>query len=174
MLALLLLVGLSFYLSLTVSSLAIGQLHHLSYAIYLGVAFSLYLAFSFLNGGNPLAIRFRLLYPLYTVLPFALLYGFGLWLGSYHPALILLILVLIWVNDVMAYFVGRSIGRRKLAPKVSPGKTWEGTWGGWISAAVAGCVAQHWLPEFEMWQLALLGLLIASSGTLGDLYRITV
>src|SRR5690606_35830379 len=45
-------------------------------------------------------------------------------------------MALIWCADIAAYFTGRAIGRRKLAPSVSPGKTWEGAVGGVVAAAV--------------------------------------
>ena len=48
------------------------------------------------------------------------------------------IFVLVWIADIAAYFAGRAFGRRKLAPSLSPGKSWEGVWGGicavWILA----------------------------------------
>ena len=49
------------------------------------------------------------------------------------PSLLLLLLLVVWSGDTAAYYVGKSIGRRKLAPKLSPNKTWEGT-----IASVAG------------------------------------
>ena len=53
--------------------------------------------------------------------------------------LMLFLLVLIAAADVGAYFGGRALGRRKLAPRVSPGKTWEGFAAGMLAAMLAAC-----------------------------------
>ncbi len=50
--------------------------------------------------------------------------------------------VLVWVADIFAYFGGRAFGRRKLAPAISPGKSWEGVWSGMVGALL---VAAAWL-----------------------------
>jgi phosphatidate cytidylyltransferase len=63
------------------------------------------------------------------------------------PALALAALAVIWGADVGAFFVGRTLGRRKLAPRVSPGKTWEGLAGGLAAALAAGAAACYWLVE---------------------------
>jgi len=55
---------------------------------------------------------------------------------------ILSILVLVWSADVFAYFGGRAFGRRKLAPAISPGKSWEGVWSGMLGALA---IAAAWL-----------------------------
>lgn len=54
-------------------------------------------------------------------------------------AFLLSVLCLVWVADVAAYFGGRAFGRRKLAPSISPGKSWEGVWSG-----VAGVLLLSW------------------------------
>jgi phosphatidate cytidylyltransferase len=55
---------------------------------------------------------------------------------------ILSIFLLVWAADICAYFGGRALGRRKLAPAISPGKSWEGVWSGMIGALL---VAAAWL-----------------------------
>ncbi|CAG0986148.1 phosphatidate cytidylyltransferase [Burkholderiales bacterium] len=57
-------------------------------------------------------------------------------LQSRSPWLVLAAMAIVWVADTAAYFAGRAFGRRKLAPLVSPGKTWEGVWGGLAAVAV--------------------------------------
>jgi phosphatidate cytidylyltransferase len=47
-------------------------------------------------------------------------------------------LLVTWANDTFAYFIGVTLGRHKLWPRLSPKKTWEGTVGGWLAAAVVG------------------------------------
>ena len=57
---------------------------------------------------------------------------------AFHgPERVLFLMVLIWVADSGAYFTGRSLGRHKLSPKVSPGKSWEGVIGGVVASVLA-------------------------------------
>jgi phosphatidate cytidylyltransferase len=90
--------------------------------------------------------------------------------------------LLVWAADVGAYFVGKAIGRRKLAPTISPGKSWEGAIGGAELVAVIASVAgiTHWFAptwfSYELDQrgavtaLALTILLVAASIG-GDLFE---
>ena len=57
-------------------------------------------------------------------------------LQAYAPGLVLAAMAIVWIADTAAYFTGRAFGRRKLAPHVSPGKTWEGVYGGLAAVAV--------------------------------------
>ena len=52
--------------------------------------------------------------------------------------LILYVLIVVWIGDTVAYYTGRALGRHKLAPRISPGKTWEGTLGSLVGAIVCG------------------------------------
>lgn len=64
-----------------------------------------------------------------------------LWLrerSDHGVALVLWVFILVWSTDIGAYFTGRTIGGPKLAPAISPGKTWAGFYGGVVAAAVLG------------------------------------
>jgi phosphatidate cytidylyltransferase len=75
-----------------------------------------------------------------------------------------------WLGDTFAYFVGRSLGRTPLAPHISPKKTWEGSIGGLIGAALTGigCVYLFGLPISPLIG-AVLGGIAGIIGPLGDL-----
>jgi phosphatidate cytidylyltransferase len=84
--------------------------------------------------------------------------------------LTLLVFVLIWATDTFAYYVGRAVGRRPLAPKVSPKKTWEGAAGGVVGALVAAAVLKVALLDSLPWVHVLgLALVCSVAGQLGDL-----
>jgi phosphatidate cytidylyltransferase len=75
----------------------------------------------------------------------------------------------VWGFDTGAFFAGHFWGRHKLAPRISPGKTWEGVFGGLIFA-VAAAVLFAGLPLGVPWYLAvLLGILVGGAAVLGDL-----
>jgi phosphatidate cytidylyltransferase len=78
----------------------------------------------------------------YAALPLALLVHLReLWAGAF---LLLYALIVVWTGDIAAYYTGRMVGRHKLAPRISPGKTWEGTAGSFIGAVALGTVfLQH-------------------------------
>ena len=60
------------------------------------------------------------------------------------PVWVLFVLMLIWIADSGAYFSGRMFGRTKLAPKVSPGKTWEGVYGALLATAIFAAAFSSW------------------------------
>jgi phosphatidate cytidylyltransferase len=70
--------------------------------------------------------------------------------------------------DIGAYFVGSLLGRHKMIPHISPGKTWEGLAGG-AGGAVLCVVAMSGLLKLELWQAVVLGLLVCAAAVLGDL-----
>lgn len=76
--------------------------------------------------------------------------------------------VMTWVGDTSAYFVGRSLGRHKLFPRISPKKTWEGLAGEVIGCMIAGPLIGSWLVGINVWQGLLIGVLVAVLGTFGD------
>lgn len=89
------------------------------------------------------------------------------------PWLVIGLLMLIWITDSAAYFVGRQWGRRKLAPLLSPGKTWIGVYGGLIGAGLWGLViaASLALDGSRGIAFVLLCGLVAALSVVGDLYE---
>lgn len=79
-------------------------------------------------------------------------------------------ILVIFGSDTGAYFTGRALGKHKLAPSISPGKTYEGLVGGLIAAAAVSALATWWFfPELPYQWSVPLGLVLASVGVLGDL-----
>ncbi|GAC1476929.1 MAG: phosphatidate cytidylyltransferase [Ktedonobacteraceae bacterium] len=82
---------------------------------------------------------------------------------------LLVTLLGVWGFDASAFFAGRYFGRHKLAPTISPAKTWEGVLGGMVLAISAGLVLTV-IPLGVPWYLAIvLGVFIGAAGTMGDL-----
>lgn len=94
---------------------------------------------------------------------------------SYHGLFLLLYaFVLVWAADSGAYFAGRAFGKHKLAPKVSPGKTWEGVIGGLITAAVLAGIFMYFFESTLVANRSIIGFMLLSVATvavsvLGDL-----
>jgi phosphatidate cytidylyltransferase len=87
-------------------------------------------------------------------------------------ALLVFLFAVVFGNDAAAYFVGRGLGRRRLAPTISPGKTVEGFLGGLLGAVVLGLVVARFLPTgLSMGQAAGWGALLAAAGVAGDLSK---
>ena len=83
---------------------------------------------------------------------------------------VVLLFVVTWANDTFAYFTGRFLGKRPLAPRISPRKTWEGFWGG-AAGSVGGAlmVKVLFLPGLSVPAAAVVGAGAAVLGPLGDL-----
>ncbi|KFN46589.1 phosphatidate cytidylyltransferase [Arenimonas metalli] len=93
--------------------------------------------------------------------------------GDFGPRWTLFAVLLVWAADSGAYFAGSRWGRRKLAPAISPGKTWEGVWGGLAASALLAVPA---LPLLGLgWSslpaLVLLTVLTAAISVVGDLFE---
>jgi len=89
--------------------------------------------------------------------------------NEFAKYLIMGIFILIWVNDSFAYIVGKSIGRTKLFPSVSPKKTWEGTIGGFVFTLLAAYLMAKYEPIVSPKQWVILAAVIVIMGSLGDL-----
>jgi len=84
---------------------------------------------------------------------------------------VLALLALVWVCDSCAYYFGKRLGKHRLAPVISPKKTWEGSIAGLVGATAFGAAAGTWwlLPELGPLRGALAGALASTAGQIGDL-----
>lgn len=110
---------------------------------------------------------------LYCALPaFALIWVRGLALGLQAT---IFLLVIVWATDIAAYFAGRAIGGAKLAPSISPNKTWAGAVGGVVGAMlVSGGLAIAYLASVEgqgAWKFIGIAGFLAILSILGDLFE---
>ncbi|SIS72020.1 phosphatidate cytidylyltransferase [Kaistella chaponensis] len=107
---------------------------------------------------------------IYTALPF----GFALGLPKFSSVdntftlEVFFLFILIWSSDTFAYFTGKFFGKHKMAPKISPKKTWEGFAGGVVLTLILGFFVEKYFPELRgNWMVV--GVLVAVFGPLGDL-----
>jgi len=108
----------------------------------------------------------------------------ALWIGGGLGFLILLrhlpvhgrlalytVLIAVWAGDTLAYLGGRLVGRHRMAPHTSPGKTWEGFVFGTAATVFVAFVAMYKQHFLSITQSIVLGAIIAISGPLGDLFE---
>jgi phosphatidate cytidylyltransferase len=104
-----------------------------------------------------------------------MLYTFGTWrtgieLRAADPYWLLFACALNWIGDTAAFYVGRAIGKRKLAPRVSPGKSWEGAIASTVGSMAFGYFAMpHLLPGVDAWKFLLMAGAANIAGQVGDL-----
>jgi phosphatidate cytidylyltransferase len=91
------------------------------------------------------------------------------YLREIGPNLLLVILMVVWIADSAAYFTGRRFGKRKLAPAISPGKSWEGVWGALAAVTLFGAAVAT-LALASWWLIAAFWVITALS-IVGDLFE---
>lgn len=112
---------------------------------------------------------------IFTVIYVFMGFSFALGLPSFEPSQeygfgweAFMLFVLIWSSDSFAYFAGRMFGKHKMAPKISPKKTWEGFIGGVVCTLILGFFIEQKIPEMRgNW--TIIGLLVSIFAPLGDL-----
>ncbi len=119
---------------------------------------------------------YTMLAQMYIALPFSLLNVLAFTATpngeiTFNTLLPLSVFVFLWVNDTGAYCVGSLLGRHKLFPRISPGKSWEGSIGGAIFVLAAAWAISTYLygEMLTLWAWLGLGLVVVIFGTWGDL-----
>lgn len=88
---------------------------------------------------------------------------------GYKPGRVFCLILFIWAADTGAYFAGKNFGKHKLAPSISPGKTWEGWAGGAALTLATGWAAGYFLPDIPLSHRLVAAGVVAVFGPLGDL-----
>ena len=116
-------------------------------------------------------VAFMVLAMIYIGAPFALLDFIAFDDGKFYANTVFGLLLMTWANDTGAYLVGSKIGKHKLLPRISPGKTIEGSVGGVLTTLLVAVVLSFVFDneELRMIDWLVLGLIVAIFGSLGDL-----
>jgi phosphatidate cytidylyltransferase len=113
--------------------------------------------------------------PRAALLLIGILYIFGCWrcarpLRELSPHWLMYGLMLNWVGDIGAYYVGRPFGKHKLAPRVSPNKSWEGSIASVLTSVLVGTIyLQLFIPSVPLWHAIVLTIAANIAGQFGDL-----
>lgn len=91
--------------------------------------------------------------------------------GAGGLAAIVFLFAVVWGTDIFAYFTGKAIGGPKLAPSISPGKTWSGAIGGALLASLCGFAVVSLLAGHAVWAVLPIALLLSVASQLGDLFE---
>jgi phosphatidate cytidylyltransferase len=110
---------------------------------------------------------------LWLAVPLTCFFALG-WTGenrAYESTVPLAVISLIWVNDTFAYVTGSLLGRHKMAPQLSPGKSWEGFAGGIIFTLAASWVTFKITGVYTTGTWVILAILTSSLSLMGDLFE---
>jgi phosphatidate cytidylyltransferase len=89
---------------------------------------------------------------------------------QYFPYFALLIFIFVWLNDTFAYLTGITLGKHPFFPRISPKKSWEGFWGGFVITLLFSQIIAYYFPEIINWYESLgLAIVTVIFGTYGDL-----
>ena len=171
--------GIYFFFSMTYfcSDLYGGSAKSVVFIPYLITIIYLLVAELYLKQADPIQDwAFTMFSQLYIALPFSLLNVLAFTatnngLVAFNTLLPLSVFVFLWVNDSGAYCVGSLLGRHKLFPRISPGKSWEGSVGGAVFVLAAAYAISYYLDGSMLTtpQWLGLGLVVVVFGTWGDL-----
>ena len=164
------------FLNLAMAGFCSGLTPAIVFVPYLITIIYLFVSELYLKQEDPIHdCAYAMMSQLYIALPFACINILAFTTGEFYWLMPLSVFIFLWCNDSGAYLVGSLIGRHKLFPRVSPGKSWEGSIGGGIFV-IAVAVLIGYLTENPSAPNALtipqwvgLGIVVAVFGTWGDL-----
>lgn len=110
-----------------------------------------------------------LIYPATMMSSLSYLAYLGASENTFNHSLLISLFLLIWTNDTFAYLTGKRLGKHKLLPRVSPGKSWEGLAGGLLAGMLVAFLLSHLQGEMALMHWLVLAVIVTLAGTLGDL-----
>ncbi len=138
--------------------------------INLPLLFIIFIAELYTKAVNPFRnIAFTVLGIFYVALPFSLLNYLVTFTGKYSYELMFGFFFILWCNDAGAYLAGSAFGKRKLFPRISPGKSWEGSIGGAIAGYIVVFIISGWYKDLRIVDWIVIAAILIVIGTLGDL-----
>lgn len=140
--------------------------------INIPIIFIVFIIELYLKAADPFRnIAFTLLGILYVALPFSLLNYIATTNQNYNYQLLFGFFFILWSNDSGAYLVGSSIGKHKLFLRVSPGKTWEGSFGGAVASYGVAYLISGWYTCISRTDWMVIATILIVIGSLGDLVK---
>ena len=164
-----------FALMLVLCLIALGIISTKIVFIPIMMVFMIFLIELYRKKENPFTnVSYTILGMIYIVVPFAMLFHLGFYVENsfttdYSFQIILGFFVMLWTNDTGAYLAGRFLGKHKLFERISPKKTWEGSFGGALLTLVAAYILSIFFTNLELHNWIVIAILVAIFGGLGDL-----
>jgi len=142
----------------------------ISLLLAIPVVLLIYIYELFCKNSHPINnISYTFLGIIYSVLPFCFFYGIAFIDGSFNFHYPLGFLLLLWANDTGAYLFGVKFGKTKLFERHSPKKSWEGFFGGLLTALIVGTILSTFYTELSLLNWLSIAIIIVVFGTIGDL-----
>ncbi len=154
------------------SLISMGKQNGMILLLFLPLVYFIFVLELFRKKANPFRnIGFTLLGIIYIAVPFGLLnfISISYLTGEYEPRILIGILLILWASDTGAYLVGSRIGKRKLFERISPKKSWEGSFGGAMLSLIAAYVDSKLFDVLTLGHWFAIAFIIVVMGTLGDL-----
>ncbi len=160
----------------TISVLASqAKLHINTLFLIIPVIFSLFVIELYRKRPQPIPnIAYTILGIIYIAIPFTLLHEISYYDqfqfdANYNYGLLMGYFFVLWANDTGAYFIGKTFGKHKLFERISPKKTWEGSFGGAAFGLIMGYINALLFPQMNTLTWMGMALIIVVFGSLGDL-----
>jgi phosphatidate cytidylyltransferase len=152
------------------AAVCMGYYDYRILVINIPLIFIIFIIELYTKATNPFRnIAFTILGIVYVAVPFSILNYLVMYSGKYSYELLFGFFFILWCNDSGAYLAGSAFGKRKLFPRISPGKSWEGSIGGAIASYIVVFIISKWYTSIDVIDWMVIAAILIVIGTLGDL-----